>query len=256
LDELAWPKFPDWRQRLETSPLANPIAVHLFLYNDTEILYVLRGRVGQASNRWNSTVNGVMEFGNEEPDIRGRHPDIGMTAKREAKYEVKIDLDEENIRWIGLGATHGRCEPFVVGVYKIGLTKGEFAAQAASSKERAELANIKDGLISSFVQGTITKEVRGISHKFHLETKDISVFLLGTQSVPVGLGFAFPDRKLRNIIWDKIIHKQEKNFYSRSQWEWTSSGAVSLLLCLAYIVPEEKMKRVLSEIKREIEKAR
>lgn len=252
-DELVWPALvpasgrPDWRAALSESPLANPLAVHLFLYNDWEILYVRRGmRVGQQPAMWNSPVNGVMEFSDVACDLVDGEPSIHLTASREAKEELGLVLDSSTIRWIGLATNLYRCQPFVIGVARIPQRKKEVARSALEANTEV------DRLERAGPRGTLTGRrtaVSAISAEWDIQRIDVS---LGPFSLTIPLLKGYTPW-LKSVIRDKVLQRQEKIRWSRRRETWTPSGAASLLLCLAHHCGEERIEYVLQDLRREME---
>jgi|GEM_PF-3824608 len=246
--QYAWTDLDDWRDAIRESPLSNHIAVDLFLYNSSEILYVRRGNVGKQSSLWNTPVNGAMEFDPLHPDtINGEQdgqPDISVTAIREAKAELNVDVDPTNIKWIGLCATRDFCEPFIVGVYRIPDSRSALRESARGAPEGPEVADDMKNF-----QAIPPKQVERIRYRSKIESINIGELLFPLiTDITVGL----PRRLLKRVIQQKIIERTEIHNL-RSIGKWTSEGATSLLLCLAHLVPEATMVSILSEIKSEVE---
>lgn len=231
--------MPDWRTVLSQSPLANDLAIDLFLYNDWEILYVHRGQVGQQSGLYNSTVNGTMEFSKENPDVLDGQPNIGQTAKRETEYELKTEIDPGNIRWIGVGATLDRCEPFIVGVCKISDRREQIARKVLEAVEQREVTNVSGKTLCQ-------KDVRAIPIEYEVLTKDFS---FGAVSFTIPYRVKRPVG-LKRLIREKIMQRKEK-FPFRQDEEWTAEGAASLLLCLAHLYRTDKLCHVLEDLRSE-----
>lgn len=239
--ELKWPNSSNWKDSLEKSSFANIFAIHLFLYNEYEILYINRSKVGQESGKWNSTVNGIMEFSENNPDCIANIPNVNATAYRETLNELNIIIDQSKIRWIGLGATLDRCEPFLVGVCKIIDRKDSIAKTAVEGMEQRELY---DKNKSNFR----IKNIHSIPLRSVIKKEDINLGPFSfTLPIPLQL-----KKNLQSLILDKIINRQEKISFRKNE-KWTDSGAASLLLCLAHLCSRERLFKILKELKMEIE---
>ena len=232
-----WVSQPDWREALQKSLLANALAMHLFVYNDQEVIYLRRGKVGQAAGLWSSTVNGVMEFANDSPDLVNRRPDVGATAARETLYELNIEISPEKIKWIGLIASKARYEPAIVGVYRTDLSMSQIAGASLEGKEQRE---IREKSKTTFRQ----KEFRSISRKWEVKTKDIS-FGFGTLTVPYQVS---SPANLRKVIEEKILQRKEQVRFQRESY-WTDYGSVALLCCLAHLINRNELTMLLASIK-------
>ena len=238
---LHWPSTSDWGKALEISSLANALAIHLFLYNEREIIYVRRGKVGQSTGLWNSTVNGVMEFSHDHPDMIAGKPDVRATAQRETSYELDIDIDHRNIKWLGMGATLSKCEPFIIGVCKTPQSKSDIALAALESSEQREIDD-------KAKRTSREKEIRAIHRKFAVRTTDVS-FGVGSLTIPYQI--TTPAR-LRQVVQQKVLQRSEKSFLQRDTG-WTDAGAASLLLCLAHLSNRSELQNTLEALKREYE---
>jgi len=258
-EELKWPLCSNWHAALAQSPLANHIAVHLFLYNDWEIVYIRRGQVDQVPSLWNSTVNGVMEFKEDNPDLIDGKPDIGTTAKRESLYELNVEINPKEIRWMGIGATLDRCEPFVVGVCRIPDRLEQLAKNALLGREQRE--------ISEGNKGFRRKAMRAIPTRSELRKEDINLGVVSI-SLPIRVRLS---AKPESIIREKVIKRQElpvfatvlprtiRSCFSRvhllpKTQMWSDGGSASLLLCLAHLYSSDKLQRVLMKLKNEHDK--
>jgi hypothetical protein len=245
-DRIRWPILPDWRKALKESLLANDLAVDLILYNDSEVLYVRRDKVGQESGKWSSTVNGVMEFTDEEDDRIDGLPDIYNTAKRETKNELNIDIDPSQVFWIGVGASIDRCEPFLVGAYRITENREKVEKLANKATEKGEVSN-------RIEKGVYRKEVRGI--QYNRDSPEVTINI-GKGKSTVGLAklrAPSPTQRvttLKQLICEKIINKIEiHEGSSRPKEPWTDEGAGSLLLGLIHIYGMEKISQLIAELK-------
>lgn len=241
LAELKWPVSSNWKDSLAKSPLANIFAINLFLYNEYEILYVHRSKVGQESGKWNSTVNGIMEFSENNPDYIQNIPNAGSTAYRETFNELNIRIDQSKIRWIGLGATLKRCEPFLVGVCKIVERKDDVAKKAVEGKEQRELYEENKGDFRK-------KHIHSIPTRSVIKKEDLN---LGPFSFTIPMPLQIR-KNLKNLIREKIICKQEKISIRKNE-EWADAGAASLLLCLAHLCSREKLNNILTKLRIEME---
>jgi hypothetical protein len=251
---LVWPASPlatsgaGWPAVLSESPLANPLAVHLFLYNDWEILYVRRGiRVGQQPGMWNSPINGVMEFSDQACDLVDGRPSIHLTASREAKEELGLTLDTSRIRWLGLAATLDRCQPFVIGVTRISERREEVARSALQGN--GEVHHVETASRRRMLIAGRSKAVSAIATRWDIRRADVS---LGTFSFTIPVPRGYPAR-LKSVIREKVLGRQENIGLSRRGEEWTRSGAASLLLCLVHHCGEGQIEHVLRDLRREIE---
>jgi len=241
-EKWRWSTKDDLEEALRESPLANNLAIHLFLYNDREIIYVRRGKVGQNTSLWNSTVNGTMEFSEDNPDIIDGKPNVGKTAERETEYELGINIDHKDIKWLGLGVTISKCEPFLIGVCKIAKTRDDIKSAIDDALEGEE---IDDEQSKDFRE----KVIRVIGRKYYFLKEDIS-FGVGTLSVPHRI---IIKANMKKLIRQKVIQQTEKIIFQKNQ-SWTGSGAASLLLCLAHLSNTKRLQKLLENIKYKISK--
>lgn len=235
--EADWVSALNWRESIKTSSLANALAIHLFLYNDQEIIYVRRGKVGQSSGLWNSTVNGVMEFASDNPDIVSGKPDIRATAVRETLYELNMEIKPQNIKWIGLVASKDRCEAGLIGVCKTHLSKSQIAKVALEGREQREIGEKSKSIYRE-------KEFRAIFRNWDVKAKDIS-FGVGSLTIPYHIS---SPTNLSKMIREKILQKKERVVFQRDS-HWTDSGATALLLCLAHLSNQNELINILASIK-------
>ncbi|MCK4246979.1 MAG: NUDIX hydrolase [Methanomicrobia archaeon] len=223
-EEFRWPRLGDWRNELSKSPLANDLAVDLILYNDEGILYVERDRVGQQSGKCSSTINGVMEFLKKNPD-----KSIEDTAKRETRYELGIEIEPKEIKWIGVGATLERCEPFIIGIYKISENREEVAKKALGASEQRE--------VSTHLKCTRKKDIRSIP-------------VYGRRDFPLSFGPKFIKiQKVVSLGKSVDMDLVMKKILRRDKSEvWTDEGATSLLLCLTHLYDTKWLCRTIEDL--------
>ena len=162
----------------------------------------------------------MMEFSEDKPDFFNNIPHVGATAYRETLGELNIVIDPSKIRWIGVGATYDRCEPFITGVCKISDRKNEIARKAIQGYEQREICE-------EYKTNFRRKIVRAIPIRNVIRKEDMNFGPLSF-SLPIPLQIT---KNLKSLIRDKIIHRREKASF-RTNEEWTDSGAASLLLCL------------------------
>ena len=209
-----------WDEEIKSSRLANTLSIQLMLYNDFEIIYVRRGKVGIWDGVLNSTVNGVVEVPQNahEKDAFEKDP-IGYCARRETLDELYLDIDSNKIKWLACAATLDESRVSLLGMIRI-------------EKRAKEILNMIEGAR----EGREVEEIKFIPRKYSLSEIPISF-----QPIP-WVGFNLP-----NVAWKKKIGpatlKKILNTTRKSKLEppdsdvWHPLGAATLLLVLAALRP-------------------
>ena len=109
----------DWKTKIKHSCLANTLSIQLMLYNDKEIMYVKRGKVGINAGVLSATISGVLEIPNEEEqqELFWLDP-IGYTARKECFEELNLEIDANKIEWLACAVTLAECRVSLLGIYK------------------------------------------------------------------------------------------------------------------------------------------
>lgn len=201
------------------------------LYNDFEIIYVRRGKVGIAEGVFNSTVNGVVEFppNDHEREIFRRDP-IGYSAYKEALNELYLDIDPTKIRWLACAATLDESRVSLLGMSII-------------EKRAREILEMKEAAR----EGREVEEIKWIPPKYSLSwLSNISL-----QPLP-WIAMNAPD-----VAWKKSISlatvkkllnttrkgKSDTNNRTSRSDEWHPLGAATMLLVLASLRPVQKRNK-------------
>lgn len=232
-----------WQQALRHSPLANTLAIHLMLYNDYEILYVCRGKVGTSSGFYNSTVNGVVEFTTDKP----RSDILSFTAANETAREIGLTIEPSNIRWLACGVTTDKCQPFLSGACRV--------------KER--IADILPSMLLAPEQREIRE--RSARSSAHSRLKDLFTlprrFEIAQIAIGVGLKqLHFPYRivlpySMTRTIRDKVLNRcefRQSDLWTRRRARWHQSGAATLLLTLAHMSDHTELLHSLRKLRRHV----
>lgn len=221
----------NWQEKVQYSLLANTLSIQLMLYNDFEIIFVRRGKVGIAEGVFNSTVNGVVEFPTNahERDIFQRDP-IGYTAHLETLYELYLDIDPRKIRWLACAATLDESRVSLLGMCKIEKRVKELLEMREAAREGREV-----------------EEIRSIPRKY-----DLSWLSYVTLNIVPFLELQFPDIAFKRSIkpWTvkKLLsttRKGESDTGSRASRSnvWHPLGAATMLLVLASLRPAQKQNK-------------
>lgn len=228
----------NWKSMLADSLLANTLAIHLILYNDEEILYVRRGKVGTYADTYNSTVNGVVEFS----DHGGDSP-LETTARNETQRELGIAVDPTSIKWIACGTTFERCQTFLSGVCRIKERRQEILQQAVHAPEGREIAE-NSSKLRPLVRH---KQIFAIPRLGEVKFESLG---LGTITLPIPTRFILPKRAKRVLV-EKVIHREERAYQwlrKKAVGNWHPGGSFTLLLALAHLVERDLFSKVVEKI--------
>ena len=173
----------NWEDKIRNSRLANTLSVQLMLYNDFEIMYVRRGKVGIWDGVLNSTVNGVVEApqDNRERGAFEKDP-IGYCVKKETHNELYLDIDPKAVRWLACAATLGESRVSILGMIRV-------------EKRAKEIFGMKEGA----VEGREVEEIKYIPRKY--ASGDITI-----QPIP-WFGINLPGVSLRRKIGSTTLMK-------------------------------------------------
>ena len=127
------------------------------LYNDFEIIYVRRGKVGIYEGVLNSTVNGVVEVPISKSTLELFQIDpIGYTAKMETFEELHLEIDPKKIRWLACAATLDENRVSLLGMAKTEKRTKEIMSLNEAAREGREVEEFK-GLIERSPEGLATR---------------------------------------------------------------------------------------------------
>jgi hypothetical protein len=215
----------NWQHKIQHSRLANTLSIQLILYNDFEIIYVRRGKVGIAEGLLNSTVNGVVEFPladyAHEREMFLRDP-IGYTAHLETLYELHLDIDPRKIRWLACAATLDESRVSLLGMSRIETRAKELFVRA---KEAAR-------------EGREVEEIMWIPRKYSLGW--LSSFSISALFLSWDLPEIVLKRSISPATVKKLLNTTRKGNLASKSDEWHPLGAATMLLVLASLRPAQK----------------